>query len=484
MDECHRLNIKNSADKTSKNQYQGVLDHLSKFNPKLKLLGLTATPFRLGLGWIYQYHYYGIQRSDQPTPFVKCIYELPLAQLIKQGYLTPPKQINAAVSEYDFSELTTNNQGDYQPTDINRIVAQHPRVTTGICEHIQALATERKGVMIFAATVEHANEIYQYFDPSQAALVTGKTPNDQRAQIIADFKAQKLKYLINVSVLTTGFDAPHVDFIAMLRPTQSLGLYQQIVGRGLRLAPNKTDCLVIDYAGNGYDIFYPEVGSKKPDSDNQPVMVKCPQCDFANTFWGKLAENGELVEHYGRRCWGYEEFENDDGKLERVSCTYRFKFKQCPTCLVENDIAARRCHSCGTAIIDPDDQLRKALNLSDAMVIRCAGIVLQAITQTKFKITYHDEDGLELTESIDFQYKKAQQAFNASFGKRMKAGSEPVTFSLAEQVVAQQTYLPIPDFVIAYKDKKMKNKAEARWLVKEKLFDYEGNYRKADKSGY
>lgn len=81
--------------------------------------------------------------------------------------------------------------------------------------------------------------------------------------LIEDFKAQRFRYLVNVAVLTTGFDAPHVDLIAILRPTESVSLYQQIVGRGLRLAPGKTDCLILDYAGNPHDLYAPEVGTPK-----------------------------------------------------------------------------------------------------------------------------------------------------------------------------------------------------------------------------
>lgn len=81
--------------------------------------------------------------------------------------------------------------------------------------------------------------------------------------LIEDFKAQRFRYLVNVAVLTTGFDAPHVDLIAILRPTESVSLYQQIVGRGLRLSPGKTDCLILDYAGNPHDLYAPEVGAPK-----------------------------------------------------------------------------------------------------------------------------------------------------------------------------------------------------------------------------
>lgn len=167
--------------------------------------------------------------------------------------------------------------------------------------------------------------------------------------LIENFKAQRFRYLVNVAVLTTGFDAPHVDLIAILRPTESVSLYQQIVGRGLRLAPGKTDCLILDYAGNPHDLYAPEVGTPKGKSDNVPVQVFCPACGFANTFWGKTTADGTLIEHFGRRCQGW--FEDDDGHREQ--CDFRFRFKNCPQCNAENDIAARRCRECDTVLVDP-----------------------------------------------------------------------------------------------------------------------------------
>ena len=177
--------------------------------------------------------------------------------------------------------------------------------------------------MIFAATVEHAKEIVGLLPAEDAALITGDTPGAERDVLIEDFKAQRFRYLVNVAVLTTGFDAPHVDLIAILRPTESVSLYQQIVGRGLRLAPGKTDCLILDYAGNPHDLYAPEVGTPKGKSDNVPVQVFCPACGFANTFWGKTTADGTLIEHFGRRCQGW--FEDDDGHREQ--CDFRFRFK-------------------------------------------------------------------------------------------------------------------------------------------------------------
>src|SRR5690606_14982713 len=156
-------------------------------------------------------------------------------------------------------------------------------------------AAARMGVMIFAATVEHAKEITGLLPDGEAALITGETPGPERDRLIHDFKARKFKYLVNVSVLTTGFDAPHVDVIAILRPTESVSLYQQIIGRGLRLDKAKKDCFILDYTGVGHDIYSPQISDKKPQSDSVPVQVTCPKCGFANDFWGIVDLDGEVM---------------------------------------------------------------------------------------------------------------------------------------------------------------------------------------------
>lgn len=473
IDECHRV----SGDEES--QYGRIIAHLKSQNPQLKVLGLTATPYRMGIGWIYQYHHYGITRSIEPRPFSRCIYELPLSYMIKAGYLTKPQMIDAAIAQYDFSQLSSNAFGEFNAGEVNELLARHPRVTEGIVEQLVSLAAERQGVMIFAATVEHAHEISAYLPSGEAALISGDTPLRERDDLIAAFKRRDIKYLVNVAVLTTGFDAPHVDLIAILRPTQSQSLFQQIVGRGLRLAPGKEDCLVIDYAGNGFNLYYPEVGSKKPSSDSVPVQVFCPECGFANTFWGKLAENGDLIEHYGRRCWGLL----DDSSGQEQVCEYRFRFKECPSCHASNDIAARRCHSCRFPIIDPDDQLKAALQLKDALVIRCSGMYMSQDGDI-LSISYCDEEGVELKERFDFANKKSRAVFNQQFGTRFQQGAEPKVFTSIEEVIKAEYGFVAPDFVIARKVSRSRSggssKTTGYWRVQEKIFDYKGRYRKAN----
>ncbi|MDI5891531.1 DEAD/DEAH box helicase [Halomonas rhizosphaerae] len=471
VDECHRVS---PAEDSS---YRQVVDHLRAANPRLKILGLTATPYRLGQGFIYHRHHHGMVRGDVDAFFRDCVFEQPLRLMVKQGYLAEPRRIDAALFKdgqelrYDFSALVPASSGLFREEELNRVVAGH-RATPGIIAEIVARARNRQGVMLFAASVAHAEEILGYLPAGEASLVTGETPSAERERIIDAFKARELKYLVNVAVLTTGFDAPHVDLIAILRPTESVSLYQQIVGRGLRLAPGKRDCLVLDYAGNPWDLYAPEVGSPKPTGDSEPVQVECPACGHANLFWGR--RDGEVViEHFGRRCQGLVE----DERGKRTQCDFRFRFKVCPECGAENDIAARRCHGCETLLVDADDKLKEALRLRDARVLRVAGMQLEATVNgrglPRLKVTYHDEDGATLSEWFALETPAQRGAFAAAFlREHLRAPGVPFRPTTPEEVVAERHRLRHPDFVVG-------RKVGRHWQVREKLFDYTGRYRKA-----
>ncbi|RCV90222.1 ATP-dependent helicase [Billgrantia montanilacus] len=497
IDECHRV----SADEDS--SYRRVIDRLRQHNPRLKILGLTATPYRLGQGFIYHRHHHGMVRGDEHCFFRDCVFEQPLRLMVKQGYLAPPTRIDAAVERYDFSALRPADGGLYREDELNRVVAAS-RATPGIVAEVIERARGRQGVMLFAATVAHAEEILGYLPAGEAALITGETASQQREAIIAAFKARRLKFLVNVAVLTTGFDAPHVDLIAILRPTESVSLYQQIVGRGLRPSPGKRDCLILDYAGNPWDLYAPEVGSPRPASDTEPVQVECPACGHANLYWGR--RDGELViEHFGRRCQGLIDSarsransetttstaedvgrgatsgankEQGAGACKQYQCDFRFRFKVCGDCGAENDIAARRCHGCGTLLVDADDKLKEALRLKDARVLRVSGMQLEATVNgrglPRLKVTYHDEDGASLSEWFALETLAQRAAFGAVFLRdHLRAPGVPWRPTSPDEVVAEQRRLRAPDFVVG-------RKMGRHWQVREKLFDYTGRYRKAE----
>lgn len=467
IDECHRISLNN------KSQYQQIIQALQSNNPSLRILGLTATPYRLNSGWIYQYHYHGMVRGDENCFFRECIYELPLHYMIKNKFLVPPERLDMPVLQYDFSQVSLTSSGIFNEQELNLSLKKQQRITPKIIEQVIEYAAPLQGCMIFAATVEHAKEILGYLPQNSAALVTAETPAADRQAIINQFKNKELHYLVNVSVLTTGFDAPHVDVIAILRPTESVSLYQQIVGRGLRLSEGKTRCLILDYAGNPHDLFRPEVGSSRPNSTSVPVQVFCPLCQFANIFWGKCTSDGQIIEHYGRRCQGWEEDEN----RQKKQCEFRFRFKQCPHCGAENDIAARRCQKCQEVLTDPDDILKAALKLKDALIIRCGGMQFITGSDSKgewIKINYFDEDGTSVSERFRLATPAQKRVFEYRFlREHQRAPGVPFKWNSANDILLQQSLLRYPQFIVA-------RKKERFWEIREKIFDYQGRFRVAD----
>ncbi|CAH1581821.1 DEAD/DEAH box helicase [Vibrio rotiferianus] len=467
IDECHRV----PDEKTS--SYQKVITHLRELNPGIKVLGLTATPYRLGMGWIYQYHTRGQVRTEESRFFRDCIFELPIRYLLDENFLTPARMMDAPVLSYDFSQLKPANTGRYKEAEMDMVIDKAKRATPQIVEQIIQYAKECKGVMVFAATVRHAQEIHGLLPEGETAIVIGDTPTPERDAIIQSFKNREIKYLVNVSVLTTGFDAPHVDLIAILRPTESVSLYQQIVGRGLRLSEGKSECLVLDYAGNSYDLYQPEVGDPKPDSTSEIITIPCPACGFNNNFWGKLDSNGFLLEHFGRRCQGYFE---DDETGEREHCGYRFRAKYCGECGADNDIAARICHECDATLVDPDKKLKEALNLKDALIFECTEMDLTVFKssdgKSQLKVTYSGEtyqgEGNALVHEFwTLNTKKQKQNFKDQFVRPHLADKHrPFEEASPTKVVANQHRFRLPQFVIARKSGRF-------WKLRDKIFDDE-----------
>lgn len=479
IDECHRLapavELATETGENEATQYGRVLAGLRRKNHKLKQLGLTATPYRLGLGWIYRTHYRGVVRAEESRPFERCIFEVSLRRLVTEGFLATPIVLDAPVAQYDFGALWPRPFSDEAPASVNELLVRSESVTRAIIEQVTERAERegRQGVMIFAASVAHARQIAGYLPPGQFALVLGETEAHERDRLVLEFRRKRLRYLVNVGVLTTGFDAPHVDLVAVLRPTQSVSLFQQIAGRGLRLAEGKSDCLIIDYAGNGFEIYSPEVGGPKPTSDSQVVLVNCPRCGFENEFWGQVDSDGHVVEHYGRRCQHWLDSPSGSGSR----CDYRFRFKECEGCSAENDIAARTCHSCGVALVDPDEKLREALQLKAARVLRVAHVEF-IVQENSLLVQYHDEDGHGERERFDFDNPGQRAVFNAVFGRRLASGRRPLQFERADQAARLGGLLPRPDFVV-FRRHRVRQGRGTYFRVVLRVFDYQGRFRKA-----
>lgn len=460
IDECHRVSMEGET------QYFQVISKLRKTNPAICILGLTATPYRLGYGWIYEYNsHLKIQQTKSDRFFKKCIFELTTRYMIKNKYLTPPIKIDSPVACYDFSSLKLNGT-QFVVSQIEELLKDQKRITPLIIRNIIDMSEDRHGVMIFTSSVAHAKEIMRALPADRSALVVGDTEDAERDAIIQNFKQKQLKYLVNVSVLTTGFDAPHVDVIAILRPTESASLYQQIIGRGLRLSPGKDDCLVLDYTGQGHDIYSPDIDEDKPNKDSVIVEVNCPACGLINNFWGIMNEDGFIEEHFGRKCRGAFE---DPVSHEIKECGFRFRFKRCDQCGNENDIAARICGSCENILVDNDKKLKDAMSLKDAHVMRVDSMELAKSHDKKgnerLEIRYYDADANVLKEYFYLDSTEKRRAFYFNFTRmHNRVPERTIDVRSVDDVITNGTKFRLPMFVIARKQKYF-------WSVREKIFD-------------
>lgn len=343
-----------------------IIDAVRACNQNARIIGLTATPYRMNTGYIYAVDEWGdaVHETKAKDPFFsRLVYRVTAPYLIDRGYLTPPRLIDISKS-YDTKTLKLNKLNRFDDDELERIFSDKS-VTEVIIDLIIEQSAISKGVLIFATTIKHAQDILSLLPVGDCRLVTGATPKKEREEIIAMFKAKMFKYLVNVAVLTTGFDAPHVDFVAVLRPTESRGLFQQIIGRGTRLHDDKEFFVVCDCAGNierhglQDDLFNPELADVAKDSDAIAEDVDCPVCGFVNqNKWIEI--KGKMISTL-RRCkavYPIEGIENPTLKKHFYRCSHYFKFKECPECGSENDITARVCKKCRYQIIKPDEKLK------------------------------------------------------------------------------------------------------------------------------
>ena len=279
VDEAHLISSEGDG------MYRTFLSDMKVINPHVRVIGLTATPFRLKGGLICK-----------PENILNEIcYEAGLKEMIQQGYLSPLIS-RAGRAEANLANLHIRG-GEFISDEVAAAMDNDALVTSA-CREIVELTRDRKSVLIFTASVDHCKHVaekIQAFSGKECAIVTGDTPPAERAEIIARFKGEfipadlfgtpkpPLKFLANVNVLTCGFDAPNTDCVVMLRPTNSPGLLIQCAGRGTRLSPEtgKSSCLFLDYGGNILRhgpldmIKVKEPGSGK--GGDAPAK-KCPQC--------------------------------------------------------------------------------------------------------------------------------------------------------------------------------------------------------------
>ena len=232
IDECHLVSHKDEGG------YRTFLAELQAINPALRVVGLTATPYRLGHGLI----------TDAPAIFADLIEPVSIEELVFRGYLSKLRS-KVTGARLDVSKVKKRG-GEYIEADLQRAVDTDDQ-NHAVVREVIARAKDRKAWLFFCTGVSHAQHVAEVLQEYgiAAACVTGDTLKAERAAILADFKAGKLRALTNANVLTTGFDYPDIDLIAMLRPTMSPSLYVQMAGRAMRPKSHTDHCLVLDFAG-------------------------------------------------------------------------------------------------------------------------------------------------------------------------------------------------------------------------------------------
>lgn len=382
IDECHEITP----------TIRAIVDEMRVANPKLRVFGFTGTPYRLGSGYIYHIGPDGKSNGEDTCRdpyFVKCVYRVPPSEMLDEGFITPMEVGEINAESYDVSNVILPN-GMLNHGEVERAFEGHGRKTAGAVADVIAQYHSRGlkgGIMYFAATVKHAEEIYASLPPDNSAMMTGDKSvlcgqDVDGDEVVKAYRAQKVRHVVSVGQLTTGFDVDHTVLIATLRHSESASLITQILGRAWRLHPDKPYCLWLDYAGNvdkhfpDGDIYNPQIKARAAKGPGIPITAICPDCEHENEFslnpeyadfqrdihgycldvFGQQiqTEHGPMSSHYGRRCFGMVR-SGPRGEYER--CGYRWTGKDCLACGEKNDIAARYCYVCKAEIVDPNDKL-------------------------------------------------------------------------------------------------------------------------------
>lgn len=396
VDECHGIN---DDEETA---YQKIISHLRAKNPKLRVLGLTATPMR------------GREKLiGKDRTFKHVIHELPHHVLSAMGWVVPYK-LGHTHDHYDMVNIKVQGNGKFKPADLTEAVQNQERLTRAILEDAQKImiADNRKCAMIFAVDIKHAEEILSYLPEGRAAFISGKTPKPERRKILNEARQGIWRFLITVTALGTGTDVPICDTVIFLRATESIGLLLQFMGRSCRLYDEqwalpagelnwthdayqgKRSALVLDYAQNIERFSLDDdltitglVESKnKDDAEEEFFEVECPDCNTTN-------------KHTAQRCVGI---------VDGNRCSYRFIYKECDDCQTQNSPSARHCWKCGGELIDPNAKLTRnaAVASGTPFFVQVLDMTLQQHKTDKgdsIRVNYQVTDGEKKWAVSEFQ---------------------------------------------------------------------------------
>lgn len=264
IDEVQEVNVKQCG------MYRRFIKEATKINPKLRLIGLTATPFRTGSGDI---------THGKDAIFTDIAYEIEMLYLIKKGFLAP--LIAKKVTEIDSSGFHVR-AGEFIQKEVEQAF-DHDDITQCAIDEMIKYGKKRKSWLAFGAGIAHAQHISDALNDRgiESMCVSSKTPKKERDYIIKSHMNGELRALCNASLLGVGYDAPQIDLIAILKSMYSPGNYVQTLVRGSRIYPSKEYCKILDFGGNvrrhgpvdKVKAWIPETRKK-----GEAPMKDCPAC--------------------------------------------------------------------------------------------------------------------------------------------------------------------------------------------------------------
>lgn len=333
---CHEVDFD-----STESQYMKIINALILRNPKLRIIGMTGSPYRgendiLGDFW------------------ANCVYKIRTPYLVDNGFLAPTFfGFGHDEVQYDLSEFSIPSQqrGDYTSKELQamqRALTKNEAKTKAIVDEIVGLTKNRNAVMITGAGKKHLEQIASFLPTNSYVIITDSTSTKDRREFLKKISRGDKKFLLQIGCLTTGYNEPLIDTSVIMRRIGSLTLLVQLLGRGMRLLKpkhidagiNKTDHLVLDYtdtmaamADKYADPILERAQAQK--ATRKEDQITCPECQTLNSI-------------YARRCVGVS---------NGARCEWFWHSINCTKCGTANDKCSRECRSCGEYIRDPNENL-------------------------------------------------------------------------------------------------------------------------------
>lgn len=368
---------------------QLIITMMREANPNLRVVAFTGTPYILGKGYIYRIGPEGVAHSEETCRdpyYSKCVYRVSAQEMLADGYITPmhirPTNVDPNLKLLPNGAPQPNDGRDYAYIGWGNETAHAVGDTLNQANDIWG------GVMFFAASISHAEEILASLPPEKSGMATGEKSflmgKESDSKTVAKaYKNEKIRYIVSCEQLTTGYDVSHTSVISLMRDSESASLLIQMLGRSWRLDDRKPYSWLLDYVGvvdkhfpDG-NIYTPVIKAKTAPGDSTGREFTCPDCGFINNFTVKeeyldwpsvdaagycLDSFGEQVQteygpqpiHYGRRCFGTL---GAPVKGVYSRCNYRYTSKECGECGQDNDITARNCSACKARLVDPNERI-------------------------------------------------------------------------------------------------------------------------------